>query len=157
MAQLDAKARELVSSNELERTVSYLCGLGEKVAGSAEERKACDYLVSRLKTYGYRPVVHEFESYISYPRSASLVVSVAGKRIDIPAVGVAFGQSTPQDGITEDVVLVGSGGEAEYVGKDVRGRIVLVTKLPSPANALGAAKHGARGMISMSAGQQPHT
>ena len=156
MATLDATARELVSAKELESTVAYLCKLGEKVAGSQEERKACDYLTDRLKAYGYTPVVHEFDSYISYPRSAKLVVTVAGKRIDIPAVGVAFGQSTPQDGITEDVVLVGSGGEAEYVGKDVRGRIVLVTKLPSPANALAAAKHGARGMISMSAGKQRH-
>ena len=156
MAQLDAKARELVSSEELERTVSYLCGLGEKVAGSEEERKACDYLTGRLKAYGYQPVVHEFESYISYPRSASLAVSVAGKRIDIPAVGVAFGQSTSRDGITEEVVPVGSGGDAEYIGKNVRGKVVLVTKLPSPANALSAAKHGARGMICMSAGKQRH-
>jgi hypothetical protein len=156
MAQLDAKARELVASEELARTVTYLCGLGEKVAGSEEERKACDYLVNRLKTYGYQPTVHEFESYISYPRSASLVVLVAGKRIDIPAVGVAFGQSTAKDGITEEVVLVGSGGDAEYIGKDVRGKVVLVTKLPSPANALSAAKAGARGMICMSAGKQRH-
>ena len=138
MANLDATARELVSSKELERTVTYLCELGEKVAGSEEERKACDYLTSRLKAYGYTPVVHEFDSYISYPRSAKLAVTVSGKRIDIPAVGVAFGQSTPPDGITEDVVCVGSGGESEYVGKDVRGRIVLSTKLPSPANALAA-------------------
>src|SRR5262252_7514925 len=156
MAQLEAKARELVSSNELESTVTYLCGLGEKVAGSEEERKACDYLTGRLEAYGYTPVVHEFDSYISYPRSAKLVISASGERFDIPAVGVAFGQSTPPDGITEDVMLAGSGSEADYVGKDVRGRIVLVTKLPSPANALAASRHGARGMICMSAGKQRH-
>jgi Peptidase family M28 len=156
MTQLDAEARELVSTKELQSTVTYLCGLGEKVSGSEEERKACDYLTSRLRAYGYTPVVHEFDSYISYPRSASLAISAAGGRFDIPAVGVAFGQSTPPDGITEDVVLVGSGSDTEYVGKDVCGRIVLVTKLPSPANALAAAKHGARGMICMSAGKQRH-
>src|SRR5262245_39139516 len=113
MANLDAKARELVSSAELESTVTYLCELGEKVAGSEEERKACDHLTSRLKAYGYEPVVHEFDSYVSYPRSARLAVAGAGKRFDIPAVGVAFGQSTPEEGVTEDVVLVGSGAEAE--------------------------------------------
>jgi Zn-dependent M28 family amino/carboxypeptidase len=156
MAQLEAKARELVSTKELQNTVAYLCGLGEKVSGSDEERKACDYLTSRLRAYGYTPVVHEFDSYISYPRSASLVISTAGGRFDIPAVGVAFGQSTAPDGISEDVVLVGSGSEAEYADKNVRGRIVLVTKLPSPANALSAARHGARGMICMSAGKQRH-
>src|SRR5262245_13149282 len=156
MASLDAKARELVSSAELESTVTYLCGLGEKVAGSEEERKACEHLTGRLIAYGYEPVVHEFDSYISYPRSAKLVMTAAGKHFDIPAVGVAFGQSTSEEGITEDLVLVGSGAEAEYTGKDVRGRIVLVTKLPSPANALAAAKAGARGMICMSAGRQRH-
>jgi hypothetical protein len=156
MASLDAKARELVSSAELESTVTYLCGLGEKVAGSEEERKACDHMTGRLKAYGYEPLVHEFDSYVSYPRSAKLVVTVAGKRCDIPAVGVAFGQSTPEEGVNEDLVLVGSGAETEYSGKDVRGRIVLVTKLPSPANALAAAKAGARGMICMSAGRQRH-
>ena len=156
MAKLDAQVRELVSSTELESTVKYLCELGEKVAGSEEERKACDYLTHRLRAYGFTPVMHEFDSYISYPRSARLVVSAAGKRFDIPAVGVAFGLSTPQDGISEDVVLVGSGSDAEYIGKDVRGKIVLVTKLPSPANALAAAKGGACGMICMSAGKQRH-
>lgn len=156
MTQLDAEARELVSTEELQSTVAYLCGLGEKVSGSEEERKACEYLTGRLKAYGYTPVVHEFDSYISYPRSASLVISAAGERFDIPAVGVAFGQSTPPDGVTDDVVHVGSGSDTDYVGKDVRGRIVLVTKLPSPANALTAARHGARGMICMSAGKQRH-
>ena len=48
MARLDAKVRELVSSAELESTVTHLCGLGEKVAGSEEERKACDHLTGRL-------------------------------------------------------------------------------------------------------------
>src|SRR5262249_24406842 len=156
MAELEAKGRELVSTKELQNTVTYLCGLGEKVSASDEERKACDYLTSRLRAYGYTPVVHEFDSYISYPRSANFIISTARERFDIPAVGVAFGQSTAPDGITEDVVLVGSGSEAEYADKDVRGRIVLVTKLPSPANALSAARHGARGMICMSAGKQRH-
>ena len=120
MAQLDAQAREHVSSEELESTVRYLCGLGEKVAGSEEERKACDYLTSRLKAYGYTPVVHEFDSYVSYPRSAGLVISAAGERRSIPAVGVAFGQSTPRDGVSEDVVLVGSGSDAESAGSSSR-------------------------------------
>ena len=156
MTALDAKARELVSPEELQSSVAYLCGLGEKVAGSAEEEKACDFLTSRLKAYGYAPTVHTFESYISYPRRASLVVAAAGGRIDVPAVGVAFGLSTPPDGFSEDVVPVGSGSDADYLGKDVRNRIVLVEKLPSPANALAAKRHGARGMICMSAGVQRH-
>jgi hypothetical protein len=156
MARIEETARELVSAEALQDTVAYLCGLGEKVAGSAEERRACDFLVGRLRAYGYAPIVHEFDSYISYPRGASLVVSAAGARFDVAAVGVAFGLSTPAGGFTEEVVLVGSGSDADYVGRDVRGKIALVTRLPSPANALAAARHGARGMICMSAGRQRH-
>jgi hypothetical protein len=69
MDELDVEAREIVSSRELQSTVNYLCQLGEKVAGSEEERKACDYLTGRLKAYGYQPVVHAFDGYVSYPRS----------------------------------------------------------------------------------------
>jgi hypothetical protein len=148
--------RDLVSTAELEASVAHLCGIGEKVSGTEEERKACDFITSRLKAWGYTPTVHTFESYISAPRSAKLSVHAGGKTITIPAVGVAFGLSTGPDGITEDVVFVGAGADADYVGKDVAGKIVLVSKLPSPNNAVAAAAHGARGMICMSAGKQRH-
>lgn len=156
MPQMDAAARELVSTKELEASVSHLCSLGEKVSGSAEEAKACEFLTTRLKAYGYTPTVHEFDSYISHPRSAKLTVHSAGKSVEIPSVGVAFGLSTGPDGVTEDVIFVGQGADADYMGKDVKGKIVLVTKLPSPGNAVAAAKYGAKGMICMSAGKQRH-
>jgi hypothetical protein len=156
MNQSDAAVRELVSTQELEASVAHLCSLGEKVSGSEEERKACDFITSRLTSYGYTPTVHTFESYISHPRSAKLSIHAGGKTVVIPAVGVAFGLSTGPDGITEDVVFVGAGSESDYVGKNVAGKIVLVSKLPSPNNAVAAAAHGARGMICMSAGKQRH-
>ena len=156
MADLTKSAREIVSSKDLEATVAHLCNLGEKVSGSEEERKACDYLVSRLKSYGYTPTVHEFDSYISYPRSAKLTVHAGGKAVDVAAVGVAFGLSTGPDGVTTDIVFAGQGDDADYVGKDVRGKIALITKLPSPNNALAAATAGAKGLICMSAGKQRH-
>ena len=109
MNQSDAAVRDLVSTQELEASVAHLCAIGEKVSGSEEERKACDFLTSRLKAYGYAPTVHTFESYISHPRSAKLSIHAGGKTVVIPAVGVAFGLSTGPDGITEDVVFVGPG------------------------------------------------
>jgi hypothetical protein len=156
MTDLTITACETVSTKDLEATVAHLCSLGEKVSGSEEERKACDYLVSKLKSYGYTPTVHEFDSYISYPRSAKLKVHGGSKPIDVPAVGVAFGLSTGPDGVTDDIVFAGQGNDADYVGKDVRGKIVLITKLPSPNNALAAATAGAKGLICMSAGKQRH-
>src|SRR4051812_48642788 len=156
MPPMDEAARQDVSTQELEASVAHLCSLGEKIAGSAEEKKACDFITSRLESYGYKPVVHEFESYISYPRSARLVVHNGKESTEVPAVGVAFGLSTGADGVTDDVVFAGQGNEADYVGKDVRGKIVLITKLPSPSNGVAAAKNGAKGLICMSAGKQRH-
>jgi len=155
MPAIDADARSLVSPEDLTATVKYLCSLGEKVSGSAEEEKACAYLVERLKSYGYEPVVHVFDSYVSYPRATALTVQ-GRERYELPVVGVAFGLSTPPEGVTAEIVFAGAGDKAGFAGKDVRGKIALVTKLPSPNNALEAANAGALGMICMSAGKQRH-
>ena len=48
MNQSDAALRDLVSTQELEASVAHLCGIGEKVSGTEEERKACDFITSRL-------------------------------------------------------------------------------------------------------------
>jgi len=156
MSSLDANARDLVSAEHLMDTCEKLCALGEKVAGSAEEEKACAIFTDALTRYGVKHEVHRFMSYISAPVSAALSLATADGRLDVPAVGVAFGQSTPAGGLTGALVDVGDGGEADYAGKDVRGKIALVGKLPSPHNALHAARAGAIGMVSMSAGKQRH-
>ena len=155
MPDFGAEARSQVSAAHLKATAAFLCGLGEKISGSDEEAKAAAYLTEQLRSYGYDPVVHEFDSYISYPRSASLRVGPGGG-YDVPAVGVAFGLSTPPGGITAGIVFAGAGNDADYAGLDARGKIVLITKLPSPNNAISAAAHGALGLICMSAGHQRH-
>ena len=156
MSSLDANARDLVSAQHLMQTCETLCALGEKVAGSVEEEKACAVFTEALMRYGVAHEVHRFQSYISAPVSAALSLATAGGTLEIQSVGVAFGTSTPAGGISAALVNVGDGGEADYAGKDVRGKIALVGKLPSPHNALHAAKHGAIGMVSMSAGKQRH-
>lgn len=137
-------------------TCSQLCALGEKVAGSAEEERACAIITAALRQYGIEHTVHRFQSYVSHPVSAALSAETARGPIAFEAVGVAFGLSTPPAGLVAPVVDVGNGSEDGYAGKDVKGKIALVGKLPSPHNALLAARHGAIGMICMSAGKQRH-
>jgi aminopeptidase YwaD len=156
MSSLDAEARPLVSEEHLMSTCSKLCALGEKVAGTAEEERACEIITDALKSYGIEPVVHRFQSYISHPVSASLSLATPDGPLEIQSVGVAFGLSTPTGGLAGPLVDVGDGSEAGYAGKDVKGKIALVGKLPSPHNALLASQHGAIGMVCMSAGKQRH-
>ena len=148
-------ARATVSNANLAQSVEHLCSLGEKVAGSQEEEQACRYITDRLTEYGIEHTVHTFQSYVSYPRSARVLVTAPEAR-EIQAVGVSFGLSTPEGGFSSPVVFVGSGIDADYEGKDVSGKIVLLEKLPTPERATTAARHGAAGMICMSAGKQRH-
>jgi hypothetical protein len=155
MQKFEKRAHKMVSTNAMQQTVAHLCSLGEKVAGSPEEEKACNYITGKLTEYGISHEVHVFDSYVSYPRRTELTIHGEKDRI-VLAVGVAFGLSTAATGITADLVFVGAGLPGDFVGKDLKGKIALVTKLPTPHNALAAASSGAIGMICMSAGQQRH-
>lgn len=155
MTQFEQAAREAVSPAGLQNSVSYLCSLGEKVPGTPEEEKACAYITGKLAEYGIEHTVHRFNSYVSAPVSAKVMITAPETR-EIAAVGVAFGLSTPDGGFSSDVVFVGTGTPEEYEGRDVTGKIVLLEKLPTPERATVAAAMGAAGMICMSAGKQRH-
>ncbi len=155
MSTYEEAARAAVSADSLQASVSFLCSLGEKVPGTPEEARACKYITDRLSEYGIDHTVHRFDSYVSAPVSARVLIT-APEATEIQAVGVAFGLSTPADGFSSDVVFVGAGTDEEYEGKDVAGKIVLLEKLPTPERATTAAARGAAGMICMSAGKQRH-
>jgi hypothetical protein len=154
-SDLAEMSRNAVSTEALTDTVSALCAMGEKVAGSDEEALACAHIVEKLKSYGYEPVVHTFLSYVSHPVSTRLMIH-GSETYELPAVGVAFGTSTPQGGLKGAIIACGAGTDSDFAGKDVAGKIALISKLPSPNNALAARKAGAIGLICCSAGHQRH-
>lgn len=145
----------MVSAEKLQETVTALCALGEKVAGSEEEKKACDFITGKLAEYGIQHTVNTFQSYVSYPRSAKLTIN-APESYEVLAVGCAFALSTPEGGFTAQVVHCGDGNREEYAGKDVKGKIAMINKLPTPDRAVAAIENGAKGIICMSAGKQRH-
>jgi len=151
----EKQAREQVSGDNLKAHIEYLCAIGEKLAGTKEEAKACQYFVDRLSEAGLETTVHEFESFISHPVSASFSTYFP-KKVEVEGVGVSFGVSTPDEGLNAEVIYVGSGTTAEYEGKNVAGKIVLVDKLPSPERAVTAVKQGAAAMVAMSEGHMRH-
>ena len=152
---LEEILRKSVSEEFLRKTASELCSIGEKVSGTAEEEKACKIITRRLDESGIEHKVHRFESYVSAPVSARLVISAPEKR-EIEAVGVSFGLSTAVDGFSEQVVFAGTGTMEEYARVCVEGKIVLLEKLPTPERANVAQKMGAKGLICMSNGKQRH-
>lgn len=65
--RLESTIREKADEEALWKHVEFLCGVGEKFTGTPEEKKAIDYIVGCLGSYGVPVQVHEFEAYVSYP------------------------------------------------------------------------------------------
>ncbi len=70
------------------------------------------------------------------------------------AMPVALAEDSESAELIADLVDVGNGdSEADYAGKDVKGKIVLVAHQPSSAQALAIGRFGAVGMISYAPNQ----
>lgn len=146
---LEKKAREAVSREALAEHVFAVSAMGEKIAGSAEEERACAYIVETLRAARVAVKVHTLDGYVNYPLRAELCVTFP-EPVIMEAVGAAFGVSTPPEGFSSRVIHVGDGTASDYEDKDATGAIVLVERLPNPARACEAVKRGAAGMICIS-------
>jgi N-acetylated-alpha-linked acidic dipeptidase len=147
--KLEALAREEVSRENLQKNVENLCSIGERLAGTPQEVKACDYIVSRLSEYGIKAQVYTFEGYVSHPIREKFSIFFPETRT-FTCLTVSFSMSTPPSGISAEIVHGGDGNEKDYEGLEVRGKFVLIDKLPIPDRVVAAVKHGAAGVIAMS-------
>jgi len=70
------------------------------------------------------------------------------------AMSVALAEDSESAEVVADLVDVGNGdSEADYGAKDVKGKIVLVARQPSSAQALAIGRFGAAGMVSFAPNQ----
>jgi len=70
------------------------------------------------------------------------------------AMPVALAQDSESADLVAELVDVGNGDqEADYAGKDVKGRIVLIARQPESAQPLAIARYGAVGMVSYAQNQ----
>jgi hypothetical protein len=118
-------------------------------SGRGDDAKAARYVLDRMSDYGLETALLEFETYNSTPlRSRLRVVEPLDLLIDSLPCGHIV--ATLPEGITVDLVDVGPGGEADYHGRDVRGKAVLVAVSyapPTPEKARIAAAKGAVAMV----------
>ena len=71
------------------------------------------------------------------------------------AMPVTLAQDSESGEVTADLVDVGAGtAEADYAGKQVRGRLVLTSSQPGEAARLAVEKHGAAGLVSYAQNQR---
>lgn len=134
-----------VSRDELDRHLREIAK-EVRLSGSPEERRAFDYIEGQLTGFGYQVTRYESDALIGYPLRAELRVTAPESR-QIRANGYSMTPGTGPDGVSGELVDVGAGSEADYAGRDVRGKIVLSDGLATPGKALAAQRAGAAAQL----------
>ena len=93
-----------------------------RLAGSDNGRRMAEYARDAFAKAGLDSRIHEFRGLVSFPKDA-LVRVIAPEQRNIPANTLGHSASTP--GIEGELVYVASGGDADYAGRDVRGKLTL--------------------------------
>ena len=123
-----------------------------KLSGTAEEREALDFVRSRMDAYGFRTAVLTHDAYISLPGDCS--VTVDGRALE--AITHSFSLPSPEGGLRGVPVHLGAGTDADFAGRDVAGRIVLLDGMATPATAVRATRAGAAGQLHVSHHEHKH-
>ena len=99
--------------------------LPTRLAGSENAAKAAEYNAERTRAAGLEATVHTLPALVSFPGAAELTVESPGPPTPIPANTLGHSLQTPPEGLSGELVYVGSGGLDDYQGKDVAGKITL--------------------------------
>lgn len=148
-----ARLQRILNEASTDRTWSHLEWMSrevpERISGWPAAKRQADYLTNELASHGYDARQDEFPGLVSYPRPGSLTILQPEQRT-IEAMTFAHSTSTPDGGLDGELVYLGAGGEPDYEGKDVAGKIVLAELSyapPRPEKTRLATVHGAIGLI----------
>ncbi|MGE0749675.1 MAG: M28 family peptidase [Variibacter sp.] len=114
-----------------------------KLSGTPEELESFKYLQKTLDGCGFKTELIQHDAYISLPGKAKLV---AGDH-EPACITHSFSRSSGPKGVSGEMIYLGSGAESDFAKQDVRGKIVLVDGLASPAVSKRATQAGAVGQV----------
>ena len=117
-----------------------------KLSGTPEELESFQYLQAQMDSYGYRTRLLSHDAFISLPGAAKVEIEGESLRCITHSMSISSGAG----GISGDLVYVGEGTEADFVGKDVAGKIILVDGIATEEVAALASVAGARGELHVS-------
>jgi hypothetical protein len=152
LSDLEKTVLAEVSKEKCWRHVEWFASMGEKLSGTPSNEKSVDYILEALAGYGVRATAPEFQAWLDFPRlfdSEVKVLSPIEKNVE--AMALAQIASTPPEGLEGELVYAGGGALADYDGKNVRGKIVLVDFDRGPPrpwkNYVAGVLKGATGLI----------
>ncbi len=131
-----------------------------RAAGSANGRRMAEYSRDAMLAAGVAGTkIHELPAIVSFPEHAEFRVE-APRAIAIQANTLGHSLETMPEGLSGEIVYVGSGAFSDYEGKDLRGKIILTELSYSPARHEKqriAGLKGAIGAVMMNWGHPDNT
>ena len=131
-------------------------------SGSADERAAAHFIVSRLEAMDIPHTVYEPELYLSIPRGASVEVAGASFTAKPPS----FAASTGRRGLSAEPIYVPAAEVAETstlfestlgpLPEEVAGKIVVTEGYPMPVSVAQLEAAGAVGQVYINPGSRIH-
>jgi len=98
-----------------------------RLAGTEGEEKARELIVKELESYGYKPILEEFELMTFRIKEAKFEVLEPWKE-EIPCTGVGFSGSTPPEGVEGPIKYVEVGDPLLLPGEE--GYLLLMSQRP---------------------------
>lgn len=135
-----------------------------RLSGTSEERKAVDYLIQQLESFGVPYTLHEPECFISIPRAATLRVEGSEDK-SFRAKTVAMSVSTDGEELSGELVYIPSSGQrgmgmftsgTRFDPSIVEGKIVLTEGMAGPPGVMDAMNAGATAAIFINPGEYIH-
>src|SRR5437763_5965102 len=102
-----------------------------RLAGTPNAARMAAYSAEQMTAAGLAARIETIPGLVSFPREAELTVLAPDEKI-LPANTFGHSLETPPEGLSGDLVYVGSGHFADYEGKDVAGKITLSELSYSP-------------------------
>ncbi|MFH5187398.1 M28 family peptidase [Paenibacillus sp. TAB 01] len=143
LAEVDT-ARLLEYNREIAKEV--------RLSGSPEELRSFTYVKETLERFGLATNLMFCKAYISLPGEAQLRVNAESFR----CITHSMAASTPEEGISAELVYVHKGIGEDYLHKDVKGKVALIDGLAVPGAVRLAQQQGAAGAVFINAGDYTH-
>jgi len=102
-----------------------------RIIGTSADEESAAYLVERFQRIGLSDVrLQPFDLPPQWmPRSWEITATVADRTVKLSAAQPAYATpATPATGLEAEVVWLGTGTEADYVDRNVTGKVVVITR-----------------------------
>jgi hypothetical protein len=123
-----------------------------RIIGTSSDRESADWLASKFKAAGLSDVrIQPLDLEPQWMAQAwDVVVSGGGKTIRVETAQPHYGAaSLPPGGIDVDAVYAGLGSEADFAGKDVRGKAVFLFNQTGLPNIGALRRADAKGAVAI--------